>query len=161
MPPANLAARAGRWSAQHRRSAIVGWLVFVVLAVGIGGAIGTQTLTAHEKGTGESGRADRVLHDSGLRDAATETILVTSPKGRTVHSPLVKDAIADVGAAARESGRVSVVRAAQISDDQRSALVQLQLKGDVDDAGKAVAPVSAALDMVRSTHLGVGIEQTG
>ncbi|HEV2812567.1 MAG TPA: MMPL family transporter, partial [Solirubrobacteraceae bacterium] len=46
-------------------------------------------------------------------------------------------------------------------DDQRSALVQLQLKGDVDDAGKAVAPVSAALDMVRSTHLGVGIEQTG
>jgi hypothetical protein len=33
----NIAARAGRWSAQHRKKAIVGWLVFVILAFGIGG----------------------------------------------------------------------------------------------------------------------------
>ncbi|MDQ3739972.1 MAG: MMPL family transporter [Actinomycetota bacterium] len=161
MPSVNLAARAGRWSAQHRRRAIVGWLVFVVLAVGIGGAVGTKTLGSSEKGSGESGRADQVLHDAGLRDAATEAILVTAPDDRTVHSPLVRDAIAEIGRAARASGHVSVVREAQISDDRRSALIQLQLKGEVDDAGKAVMPVSAALDHVRNTHKGVGIEQTG
>lgn len=161
MPSTNIAARAGRWSARHRRAAIAGWLAFVVLAVGIGGAIGTKTLGSHEKGTGESGRADRALHDAGLRDAATETILVTAPEGRTVHSPIVQDAMADVRAAALESGRVSVVRAPQVSDDRHSALIQLQISGDVEEAGEAVAPISAALDLARSTHLGAGIEQTG
>jgi uncharacterized membrane protein YdfJ with MMPL/SSD domain len=161
MPSTNIASRAGRWSAQHRRRAIVGWLVFVVLAVGVGSAVGTKTLGSYEKGTGDSGRADRILHDAGLDDAASETILVTAPKHRTVHAPIVKDAIADIRAAALESGRVSVVREPQISDDQRSALIQLQLKGEVDDAGDAVMPISAALSHARATHLGVGIEQTG
>ena len=32
MQPRNLAARAGRWSATHRKTAIIGWLAFVVLA---------------------------------------------------------------------------------------------------------------------------------
>ncbi|HEX8123310.1 MAG TPA: MMPL family transporter [Solirubrobacteraceae bacterium] len=161
MPSTNIASRAGRWSAQHRRRAVVGWLVFVALAVGVGSAVGTQTLGSYEKGTGESGHADRVLHDAGLNDAAAETILVTAPAHRTVHAPIVKDAIADIRRAALESGRVSVAREPQISDDRRSALVQLQLEGDVDDAGDAVMPISAALSHARSTHLGVDIEQTG
>ena len=32
MQSRNLAARAGRWSAQHRKTAILGWILFVVLA---------------------------------------------------------------------------------------------------------------------------------
>ena len=32
MKPKNIASRAGRWSAQHRRSAILGWFAFVILA---------------------------------------------------------------------------------------------------------------------------------
>ena len=35
----NLAARAGRWSAQHRKQAILGWLAFVIIATVAGGAI--------------------------------------------------------------------------------------------------------------------------
>ena len=34
----NFAARAGRWSAQHRKKAILGWLVFVVAAFALGTA---------------------------------------------------------------------------------------------------------------------------
>jgi uncharacterized membrane protein YdfJ with MMPL/SSD domain len=161
MPSTNIASRAGRWSARNRRKAIVGWLLFVVLAVGIGGAIGTKTLGSYELGSGESGRADAVLHDSGLRDAATETILVTAPEDRTVHAPIVEDAISQIREAAMSSGKVSHVREPQISADRGSALIQLQLKGDVEDAGDAVMPISAALDHARATHLGVGIEQTG
>ena len=40
----NLAARAGRWSAHHRKKAIFGWLAFVIVAVFIGGSVGTKTL---------------------------------------------------------------------------------------------------------------------
>ena len=159
--PTNIASRAGRWSARHRRRAIVGWLVFVVLAVGIGGALGTETLGSHEKGTGESGRADRALYDAGLRDAATETILVTAPKDRTVHAPIVQDAIEEIRTAVHKTGRVSVIRDTQFSADRRHALIQLQLRGEVEDAGNAVEPIAMALDYTRQTHLGVGIEQTG
>ena len=42
--PRNIAARAGRWSAQHRKKAILGWLAFVIVAVFIGGSVGTKTL---------------------------------------------------------------------------------------------------------------------
>ena len=38
----NIAARAGRWSAQHRKIAIFGWLAFVIVAVLIGKGIGTE-----------------------------------------------------------------------------------------------------------------------
>ena len=44
----NLAARAGRWSAQHRKKAIFGWLAFVILAVFIGGSVGHAD--AHRRG---------------------------------------------------------------------------------------------------------------
>ena len=33
----NIAARAGRWSAGHRKTAIFGWLAFVIASVVIGG----------------------------------------------------------------------------------------------------------------------------
>ena len=57
----NLAASLGRWSAAHRVTAVVGWLVFVVSAMLIGGAVGQVTMTHVEYGTGESGRAQRTL----------------------------------------------------------------------------------------------------
>ncbi len=40
----NLAARAGMWSAAHRKRAILGWLLFVVLAVVLGGSVGKQKI---------------------------------------------------------------------------------------------------------------------
>src|SRR3954465_11313467 len=89
----NLAARAGRWSAQHRRKAILGWLAFVVVAVALGGAIGTSTLKMYELGPGESGRADRVLHDAGLTDAVTEAVLVAAPDGATVRQEPARSAV--------------------------------------------------------------------
>src|SRR5919106_6526645 len=40
----NLTARLGRWSARHRKTAIFGWLAFVVAAVAVGATLGTQRL---------------------------------------------------------------------------------------------------------------------
>src|SRR5947207_14054739 len=60
----NLAARMGRWSAQHRKKAIWGWLVLVLLAFEIGSAVGTKTQTAAQSGVGQCGRAERTIDDS-------------------------------------------------------------------------------------------------
>ena len=40
----NIAARMGRWSARHRKTAIFGWLAFVVASFAIGTAVGMQTI---------------------------------------------------------------------------------------------------------------------
>ena len=157
----NLAARAGRWSAQHRRKAILGWLAFVIAAVAIGGAIGTNTLKMYELGSGESGRADRVLHDAGLTDAVSESVLVTAPKGATVKDPRVRAAIDDVSARTDRLDQVSEVREAVVSKDGRSALIGLQLATDLEHAGDAVKPVARSIEAAAAEHPGITLEQTG
>src|ERR671933_33784 len=72
------AARAGRWSAQHRKTAIWGWLAFVVIAFMIGNAVGTKTLQSDELAVGESGRADRAIVGAFQR-SAEELVLIQSP----------------------------------------------------------------------------------
>jgi RND superfamily putative drug exporter len=76
----NIAARAGRWSAAHPKTAIFGWLAFVLVAFVIGGAVGTKEIDQYHGGTGESGRADRALGEK-FQQPATERVLVQSRQG--------------------------------------------------------------------------------
>ena len=90
----NIAARMGRWSARHRKTAIFGWLAFVVAAVVIGGALGTKQLGDNDTLPGESGRAARIL-DEGFEQPAGETVLVQS-RTLTADSPAFRAAVDDV-----------------------------------------------------------------
>ena len=51
----NLAARMGRWSAAHWKTATFGWLAFVLVAFGLGGMVGTRNIDQNS-GQGEVGR---------------------------------------------------------------------------------------------------------
>ena len=51
MQSRNLARRAGRWSATHRKTAILGWLLFVVLATVIGGGSVRRLSTTPRRAT--------------------------------------------------------------------------------------------------------------
>ncbi len=62
--PKGIAARAGRWSAQHRKTAILLWLALVIGAFYLGGPFGTGTKTAEQSLPGDAGRAQ---NDSGRR----------------------------------------------------------------------------------------------
>ena len=75
-PSTNLAARMGRWSARHRKTAIFG-VAFVIAAVVIGGTIGTKQLGDTDTLPGESGSAARIL-DEAFDQRAGETVLVQS-----------------------------------------------------------------------------------
>src|SRR3954453_9864175 len=78
-PKRNIAASIGRWSARHRKIAVIGWVAFVILAFFAGGKVGTQTLTQKQAGVGDSGRAERIL-ENAYPDKAHEAILFQSPK---------------------------------------------------------------------------------
>src|SRR3954468_20536681 len=110
MPKRNLAARAGHWSARHRRIAILGWLAFVVIAFVVGGAVGTKSLAGADSGHGESQRADRAIdkanshgppppiEKANFPDKADEQVLVPPrAKGKPpVTAPGFKAGVDDV-----------------------------------------------------------------
>ena len=78
----NVAARMGRWSAAHWKTATFGWLAFVLVAFALGGAVGAKSIDANAPGPGESGRMDRIL-DAGFEQPAGESVLVQSRTLRT------------------------------------------------------------------------------
>src|SRR5437588_249080 len=90
----SLAARAGRWSAQHRKKAIWGWLAFALMAFLIGGAIGTNTQTTAQSGVGESGRAARTV-DGAFAKHHVEEVLIRSTSRTATDRPF-RVAVADV-----------------------------------------------------------------
>jgi RND superfamily putative drug exporter len=169
MPTRNLAERAGRWSARHRRVAIFGWLAIVLIAVFAGGAVGLNTLKDEDLGNGESREANQVLADAGFNDRAEEQVLVQArQRGVTVVSPAFRAAVNDaVGALGRfDTVRelktpLSVVNAGQISADRRSAIVHFQITGDQEEAKDNVAPIKDALAGVQRAHPQFRIEQFG
>src|SRR5882757_8329976 len=89
-----LAGRAGRWSAAHRKTAIWGWIAFVIAAIVVGGALGTKTLD-NGGGNGESAQAERTL-EGGFRQSAVEQVLVQTKGKESIHGPHAKAAVAEV-----------------------------------------------------------------
>ena len=57
--PTNVAARMARWSAQHRKKAIFGWLAFAIVLFAISMASPMKSIVFQTSGPGESGRAPR------------------------------------------------------------------------------------------------------
>ena len=81
MPPTTFAARAARWSAAHRRTAVLSWLAFVGIAFALGGAAGTVTLDQSDLGNGESLAANKVLAHEFPAERAAEQVLLQSRGG--------------------------------------------------------------------------------
>jgi uncharacterized membrane protein YdfJ with MMPL/SSD domain len=162
----NLAARMGRWSAAHWKTATFGWIAFVLVAFAVGGAVGTNTIDPDAPGPGESGRMDRIL-DAGFKQSAGESVLVQSPSLR-VSDPAFKAAVADVVARISAVEVVQNVRspfsqgdARQISPSQHAALVEFEIRGDPDDAADEIGPVLDAVDDAQKAHPGLFIGEFG
>src|SRR5437764_8853197 len=141
--PANgvktLAARAGRWSAQHRKKAIWGWLAFAVVALMIGNALGTKTQDTAQSGVGESGTAERTI-DNAFPKHGVEQVLIQSDNA-TAADRSFRAVVGDV------QRRLSAVphtqafkspyapgNAGQISADGHSALLRFEVAGDESQA---------------------------
>ncbi|WP_447037001.1 MMPL family transporter [Streptomyces sp. DSM 118878] len=153
----NFAARLGVWSAHHRKTAVIGWLVFVVLATVIGGASGMVTATDDEMGVGDSGRAEKILKDAGIDEPAGELVMVGA---RTAGG--WRDAAADLSKALTATGEVSGVQAPLPSKDGREALLRFEIKGPSDEAGDRVQPVLDTVDDAREKAAdGISVYQFG
>ncbi len=164
--PRNIAARAGRWSAQHRRTAIWGWLTFVVVALFIGTSVGTKTLDYDESGVGESGRGSETLA-AAFPDNSSETVLVQSQAARATDPPF-RAAVADVERrlaalpqAQKIEGPYAPGNQGQISRDGHSALITFKIPGNSDLAEKRVEAPLASVAAAERANPGFVIEEFG
>ncbi|MFE0175854.1 MMPL family transporter [Streptomyces sp. NPDC059002] len=148
----NLAARLGVWSAHHRKTAVLGWLLFVVLATVIGGSSGMVTASDDEMGVGESGRAAAILKDAGVDEPAGELVMVSA---RTADG--WRDAAGDLSKALTATGEVRDVQAPLPSEDGKDALLRFVIKGDPDEATDRVQPVLDAVAQAEKAGAADGI----
>jgi uncharacterized membrane protein YdfJ with MMPL/SSD domain len=160
----NLPARAAHWSAGHRKTAIWGWLAFVVVAAMLGQAVGQNIIHGADQFSGESGRAERTLYDADLRPN-DEHVLVQS-RSLTIRDPEFRATIRQTAARLSRTKDVRNVVTpftgdAPVSADKRSALVDFEITGDSLEAAKRVDPSKDAVKAVQARHPGLRVEQFG
>jgi uncharacterized membrane protein YdfJ with MMPL/SSD domain len=175
MQSRNLAARAGRWSAQHRKTAIIGWILFVVLATLIGGNVGQKNLESSKMGNGESKRHDAIVDAANFPDDIGERVLIQGRGSITADSPQVTGAVREVvrrleqikGVHDIQSPLTAEDRANTVSKDGRSVLVTFALTGKGETENEieqlerlADAPV-AAVAAVQKAHPELRVEEYG
>jgi uncharacterized membrane protein YdfJ with MMPL/SSD domain len=155
--PPNLAARMGRWSAAHWKTATFGWLTFVLVAFALGSMAGTVEIDPNKPGPGESGRMDHIL-DEGFKQPAGESVLIQSSSLR-VSDQAFTEVIGDVVGRIETLDEVQNVRSpldpgneSQIAPNEHAALVEFEIRGDADDAADKIGPVLDRVEMAQRVH---------
>ncbi len=172
----NLAARMGRWSANHWKTAVFGWLAFVAVAFVIGMQIGTTFIDERDANVGESRTADRIIDEAGFAvdkngesiEEQFEVVLFQS-KTLTVDAPAYRAAIVDAEKTLATFPQVTKLQsplaaehsADLVSPDKHSALIQFTPKGTYEEAILYIDEIKAAIDTVETRHPGFYVQSAG
>ena len=164
----NIAARMGRWSANHWKTAVFGWIAFVVAALFIGQLVGTKNIDQNDANVGQSHRADHILKDAGFQsDPQTEIVLVQS-RTLTAGAPAFRAVVHDVVSAVTPFKAIKNLRSPYdpgqgdlISRDGHTAMVQFDMKGTSKVATKKIDAITATTDRVAKAHPGFYVGEAG
>jgi putative drug exporter of the RND superfamily len=163
----NIAARMGRWSASHWKTAVFGWLAFVAAAFVIGQQVGTKQINQNDANVGQSHNADVLLRDAGFKpDPQTEIALVQSAT-LTADAPAFRAAVGDVLRTVRPYKTIKNLRSpyvpgsGQISADGHSAMVEWNMKGSNKVATKHIDALTTATAAVAARHPAFTIGEAG
>ena len=165
----NIAARMGRWSANHWKTAVFGWLAFVVASVVLGGAIGTKYLEQDDLAVGEAATANKIV-EAGFPqspDEQSEIVLIRS-KTLTADDPAFQAAVADVVKTLDAYPKVRKLdsplepgRGDLISDDRHAAMVTFSPKGNYEETIAYIDTIVAGVDKTAAQHPALDIEELG
>jgi uncharacterized membrane protein YdfJ with MMPL/SSD domain len=165
----NIAARMGRWSASHWKTAVFGWLAFVVLAFAVSTQVPMKNLKDEDYSTGQSHKADLILKKGFPQssDPQTEFVLVQSTK-LSVNAAAFRSTVNNVMAAVKNNPDIKNLKSPyaagngdQVSDDRSTAMVTFEMKGKYDDATKKIDPIEAAVAKVAAEHPGFYVGEAG
>jgi uncharacterized membrane protein YdfJ with MMPL/SSD domain len=164
----NIAARMGRWSASHWKTAVFGWLGFVVAAVAVGMVVGQKTIDQNDVNVGQSHRADHILRDAGFRPEPQSEFVLIQSKQLTVRDAEFRSAIRDV------VSHVAPFRAVKnlhsplerghedlISADSHTALVEWEMRGTYDTAKTHIDAITTTTAKVAKRHPSLYVGEAG
>jgi RND superfamily putative drug exporter len=159
----------GRWSASHWKTAVFGWLAFVIASIAIGGQVGTRHLDDTDTNVGEARKADKLVN-AGFpadKDKQGEIVLIQSDK-YTADDPQFRVVVNDVQRALEQFPKVTELESPlaagnedQVSADGHSAMVTFTPKGDYDEAIAYIQTIEAAVDKVAQQHDDFYVDELG
>ncbi|NGO12093.1 MMPL family transporter [Streptomyces sp. HC44] len=152
--------RMARWSALHPWRAIIGWLVFVVLCLGIGSAVGLNSAKTADYRVGEAGRAEAMAAEGQLERRSTEQVLISARSG-TLDRGAAEAAAEDLTARMERLPEVESVADPLLSKDRRILMVEVAVKGEERDAKDKVDALIAQTEAVQKANPGLLLEETG
>ena len=152
----HFAARMGRWSASHWKTAVFGWLAFVVASSS--SASGRHQVPQDHRRQRRRVRARPTRSStpaSTSRRTSRASSSSSSPRRSTPHDPAFRATIKDVTRtlgrsrrSRRSSRRSPRATRDQISTDGHSAMVTFVPKGDYDQAAPYIDNITQAVDKV-------------
>jgi len=164
----NLAARMGRWSASHWKTAVFGWLAFVVAALAIGKVVGTKNISMNDANVGQSHKADQILSKGFPQvDPQTEFVLVQS-RTRTVADPAFRATVNDVIGTVKGNRAIKNLKSPlgpkngdQVSKNRRTVIVTWNMKGKAEVAKKKIDAIEASVAKIGDRHPGFYVGEAG
>ncbi|MFH9962508.1 MMPL family transporter [Streptomyces mirabilis] len=158
----NLPVRMARWSAGHPWRAIVSWLLFVVLCLGVGITVGGNPATTEDFRIGEAGRAEALAAEGGLQQRPVERVLITARPGSGRLDLTAADAAAkDVADRMRGLDEVRSVTDPVHAANGTAVRVDVTMNGPELDGKKHVDPLLAQTAAVRKANPDLRVEETG
>ena len=167
----NIAARMGRWSASHWKTATFGWLafVFVAFALSASGIVKTTFLEDNDTNVGETKTADRII-EAGFptnADEQGEIVFIQSTKLKAddpAFEAVVKDVVKTLDGFPQVRKLQSPLDAAhqdQVSDSGRAAMITFQPKGNYDEAALYIDEIDDAVAGVQKRHPDFYVDELG
>jgi putative drug exporter of the RND superfamily len=166
-----LTERIAGWSAGHRKTVVIGWLLLIAIVFAGGQALGSRNLPQYD--SGQAGRAERVLNQvaPAQDNAAAEMVLIQgkAPGATFANDPAMRQAATQVATAVAAVGgyasgaRTPLTAGGQglVSRDGRSALVTFQVPGNVTNLDQAATALQHAVAGVQARYPALRIAETG
>ena len=160
--------RIAGWSARHRKTAVLGWLVMVVAVFFVGTHVGTSNVNSYDPG--QSGQAEQTLSRLHVKSAPpAESVLIQARSGggtfardRQLRAATRQVVTALQALPAKTASDIkSPLRgnASLVSPDGRSALVTFNVTGSNED--QAVVPAEHAVASVQARFPGLLVQEAG
>jgi uncharacterized membrane protein YdfJ with MMPL/SSD domain len=163
------AARMGRWSASHWKTATFGWLAFVIVSFAVGTAVPMQMIDKQDAAVGEAGKANRILDEAfDLDENGLGEIVIVQSDTKTVDDPGFRATIDETLAALSGFDEVELLHSplapgneGQISPDRHAALITFRPSGTYDEAVLYIDSIVAATAKVQEAHPGFYVAEAG
>jgi uncharacterized membrane protein YdfJ with MMPL/SSD domain len=165
----NIAARMGRWSASHWKTAVFGWLVFVIASFYIGMQVPTKNIKDEDVSVGQSHKADKVLKEAFPQIEPQTEIVVVQSATKTVKDQSFRDTVNDVVATMKSNPAIKNLKSPldpanagdQVSQDGRTVMVTWDMKGTYDDAKTKIDKIESSISNVGDRHPGFYVDEAG